>query len=77
MLKVFIVLIAFISVNAHAVCSAYCKPGKSYACGESCISIYKQCSKPTTTACNGERPKEAKKHYKIDEVKHVEPKAVN
>ena len=65
--------LAFMSLNAAAVCTAYCKPGKSYACGGGCISIYKLCRKPTTTACNGERPPEATKHYKTP--KKVEPKA--
>lgn len=51
------------SANASAVCTAYCKPGVSYACGQGCISIYKQCRKPTTTACNGERPATASKSY--------------
>ncbi len=74
MLKAIVLsLFAFVSINASAVCTAYCKPGKSYACGGGCISIYKLCRKPTTTACNGERPPEATKHYKTP--KHVEPKA--
>jgi hypothetical protein len=59
-------------IEAHAVCTAYCTPGKSYACGGGCISIYKLCRKPTTTACNGTRPPEASKHYTNPE--KVEPK---
>ena len=59
-------------VIAEAACSAYCTPGKSYACGGGCISVHKLCRKPTTTACNGTRPPEASKHYSNPE--KVEPK---
>lgn len=63
--------ILFSAVNADAACTAYCRPGVSYACGQGCISIYKQCRKPITTACNGERPATASPFYKNP--KKVEP----
>ena len=58
--------------QAMAACTAYCRPGVSYACGQGCVSVYKQCRKPTTTACNGERPPTASKYY--PNPKKVEPK---
>ncbi len=57
--------------RAPAACSQYCHKGVSKPCGNACISQYKQCHKPTTTACVGERPASAKPHY--DNPKHVEP----
>lgn len=72
MQNLILAIVALVSFNASAVCTAYCKPGKSYACGQGCISIYKLCRKPTTTACNGARPPEASKHYKNP--KKIEPK---
>ncbi len=72
-LKVVVLSVAsFMSLQAAAVCTAYCTPGKSYACGGGCISVYKLCRKPTTTACNGTRPPEASKHYSTPT--KVEPK---
>lgn len=72
----FSLLVLFTSTipQAHATCSTYCKPGVSRACGQGCVSIYRQCHKPTTTACNGERPASAKPHF--DNPTHVEPKPV-
>ncbi len=72
-LKVFISSTCLLmSSAAFAVCTAYCKPGVSRACGGGCISIYKHCRKPTTTACNGIRPATATKSYANP--KKVEPK---
>lgn len=60
------------SFTASAVCTQYCKPGVSRACGNGCVSIHKKCRTPWTTACNGERPQSAKKSY--DNPKKIEPK---
>lgn len=68
-------LLVMFSGAANAVCTAYCRPGISHACGGGCISIYKQCRKPTTTACNGERPVTASKSY--SKPQKVEPKPVS
>ncbi len=61
------------SFNAFAVCTAYCKPGVSRACGNGCVSVHKLCRKPTTTACNGERPATAEKFF--ENPTKVEPTA--
>lgn len=72
MKSVILILCLFSAQIASAACSMYCTPGKSYACGDACIPVNKMCRKPTTSACNGVRPKEATKHYSNPE--HVEPK---
>ena len=56
---------------AHATCTATCDPEVSKPCGQVCISKYKSCHKPTTTACMGEAGRSTKKTY--DTPTHVEP----
>ncbi len=63
--------VSIVPIEANAICTAYCKIGKSRPCGGTCISIHKNCTKPTTTACSGERPESAKLNYANP--KHVEP----
>ena len=41
------------SQNTSTSCCKVCTPGKSKACGNACISIKYQCSKPVGCACNG------------------------
>lgn len=57
--------------QAHAECSAVCDPEVSKPCGLVCISKYKSCHRPTTSACMGAAGRSIKKTYA--EPKHVEP----
>ncbi len=57
---------------AHAACELYCNPAKSHPCGHACISLFRQCHKPTTTACVGENPNRGSGPV-YDNPKHVEP----
>ncbi len=72
--SLFVIFSLFVSA-ANAVCTSYCKPGVSRACGNGCVSLFKQCRKSWTTACNGERPATASKSY--SNPKHIEPKPVD
>lgn len=56
-------ILSAVDAQAEQICSKYCKPGVSKACGNSCIPEANQCRKSWTTACNGERPEKAKQSY--------------
>ncbi len=64
-------LFASAGINASAICTATCDPEVSKPCGMVCISKYKQCHKPTTTACMGKAGRSTKKVY--DNPTKVEP----
>ncbi len=59
-----------LSFNSYAACVAHCTPGVSYACGNGCVSIYRKCHKPTTSACNDGTGSTSKTY---SNPKHVEP----
>lgn len=62
--KIFIGIAVFISgYMANAACSAVCDPEVSKPCGLVCISKFKRCHKPTTSACMGEAGRSTKKTY--------------
>lgn len=62
---------AWTATVASAACSAVCDPEVSKPCGLVCISKFKNCHKPTTSACMGKAGRSTKKVYK--EPKKVEP----
>lgn len=64
---------ALYSVGHAETCTSYCNPAKSSPCGGGCISKYKSCHQPTTTACVGIK-KDAEK-LTFANPKHVEPVA--
>lgn len=71
-MKVYILsLVTMFSLGANAICTATCDPSVSKPCGQVCISKYKNCHKPTTTACVGEAGRSTKKVYANP--KKVEP----
>lgn len=57
--------------RAFADCSAVCDPEVSKPCGLVCISKFKNCHKPTTSACMGKAGRSTKKVY--TEPTKVEP----
>lgn len=62
----------FISApDAYGACSAVCDPEVSKPCGLVCISKYKKCHKPTTSACMGKAGRSTKKVY--ENPQKVEP----
>ena len=56
---------------AGEICSKYCKPTVSKACGNACIPLANNCRKSWTTACNGERPASKAKDV-FENPKHVD-----
>lgn len=63
--------IAFVETAQARTCTATCDPEVSKPCGQVCISKYKQCHKPTTSACMGKAGRSTKKVY--DNPTYVEP----
>lgn len=57
--------------QANAKCSQTCDPEVSKPCGLVCISNWKSCHKPTTSACVGKAGRSTKKTY--DNPTKVEP----
>ncbi len=73
-LWVMFLIMALAPLARAEICTSYCTPGVSKACGGGCISEWKNCHKPTTTACNGLRPK-SKATNIFASPKHVDPVA--
>ncbi len=64
-------LMIITSLEASATCTSMCNPQVSTPCGKGCISKWKSCHIPWTTACPGVRTSSSKPSYKTP--KHVEP----